>query len=659
MTRLRLFGVFLMAVPVTSLLVTMACGPSADNAQTLQPEAGLDARPSGRQSRPRRGSGDKQTSGSNGSGLGSSCASDSDCPSTMFCISTGRCLCKPGLDSSPEGCYDPTSDPNHCGGWTNACAVGESCQAGLCTQPGAGARIRPFTTIGTAIELDGRNPSTHCTEASEGYPTLSQNDEATLFIAYQNAGSSPFSYNFGDAGPSDWGTRPSGGVTFASGVSGIADNWSATSSYSGLEYVSRIANTAVGGSNYDCVGVAATSVGDLTSGTWDYPVNCATAPYTMTNGVADGPAIHYDTSGTDFYVVENDVPCDTCEDTGSLRLSIYKNCGAGQPGQADGGCPTTTSQKCVRGASQSEYGINGHGTVTVNPCTHHAIVAYIWGGSVVLSFFDDTGTRITDYTVSESDGFHNQVTACGACSNDGVVPRCGNYCTEQGSSKECGEEIAGQAADGGTSNVGCARLAGKVQVANAVADSGATCYSYVAWDSNCITHDDAGDSFFPAMRANMAIVDVTNETNLSDGSVYPKLVTSYKSTACSTDTTTQEFGSIVTASKYTHGNVGWFYYNQPSSGDACQSSYIGWTDTSYGTTTMTKLTSPVSGSSTFPTMRFVTAHGMGDYWGIPKGGLPGGDLFPTWTQPVQTTATCVKCQGVENSLGIFGTRVTP
>jgi hypothetical protein len=61
----------------------------------------------------------------------------------------------------------------------------------------------------------------------------------------------------------------------------------------------------------------------------------------------------------------------------------------------------------------------------------------------------------------------------------------------------------------------------------------------------------------------------------------------------------------------------------------------------------------------FPTMLFNEAFGIGDYIGIIKRGLPGGYFFPTWARPVTTSATCVACQGSQQSLAIFGTQVLP
>ncbi len=50
----------------------------------------------------------------------------------------------------------------------------------------------------------------------------------------------------------------------------------------------------------------------------------------------------------------------------------------------------------------------------------------------------------------------------------------------------------------------------------------------------------------------------------------------------------------------------------------------------------------------------------GDYVGIIKRGLPGGYLYPTWTQPIQTASSCVACNnGYYNDGRVMGARVLP
>jgi hypothetical protein len=119
------------------------------------------------------------------------------------------------------------------------------------------------------------------------------------------------------------------------------------------------------------------------------------------------------------------------------------------------------------------------------------------------------------------------------------------------------------------------------------------------------------------------------------------------------------FSSISTASYWTPGNVGWFFYRQVA--DACLTYFMGQTDTHFGTG---GTLSGITLDGPFPTMRFSEAYGMGDYIGIIKRGLPGGYLFPTWARPVQTPASgaaCVPCNSapVLWDLAIYSSQVTP
>jgi len=151
------------------------------------------------------------------------------------------------------------------------------------------------------------------------------------------------------------------------------------------------------------------------------------------------------------------------------------------------------------------------------------------------------------------------------------------------------------------------------------------------------------------MRANLAIVDITNEAN----PVFAAYPLSYPSSFSGFDV----FGSISTASFYTN-SVGWFYYSQgnPSGySDPCSTSYVGQTNTSLG----------ISGTWTtqvidsgFPTLKLEGA----DYVGIVKRGLPGGSLFPTWHRAVSTSGAgfgCAYCLGGTRTLAIYGAEVVP
>src|SRR5439155_19492042 len=126
------------------------------------------------------------------------------------------------------------------------------------------------------------------------------------------------------------------------------------------------------------------------------------------------------------------------------------------------------------------------------------------------------------------------------------------------------------------------------------------------------------------------------------------------SSACNATNSADEYESVSTANYFTEG-VGWFYYSQTN---PCSTYFGGLTDTALGLVSMTSL-GAIAGP--FPTLRSQAAFGMGDYVGAIKRGLPGGYLFPTWTQPITTTYAnaCIPCQSLKKNVAIFGTRVTP
>lgn len=316
-------------------------------------------------------------------GVASSCSVNTDCLSGMQCTSVQRCACAPGKIACGDYCFDLSNDSSHCGSCTTRCAKGTSCTAGAC-----GLSISPLFTVDTPIEIDGASAATTCSEATEAYPEYSTNTgTAAFFMPFQFKGSPSLPeapYNWGSAWNA-WATPYSAVTIPAGGVAG-SDSWATTSGYSGLEYVSRIFQpSATGGS---CIGIAATSATNLASAVWSYPLKCSTAAHA---GTADGPSIIADLGSSALYAVENNAYLAT----NTIQLDIFKDCRAGQPG-VDAACARTTSDLAVVGSTKS------HATVTVNPCTHDAIVAYRAGAppssSIYLSFFTPDGLAVTRFS---------------------------------------------------------------------------------------------------------------------------------------------------------------------------------------------------------------------------------------------------------------------
>jgi hypothetical protein len=240
---------------------------------------------------------------------------------------------------------------------------------------------------------------------------------------------------------------------------------------------------------------------------------------------------------------------------------------------------------------------------------------------MLLSFYDANGTFVAAYNAGNTNWSQEST-----CPTDPtllhVVPKCGG---------------AGSSDCGGT---GCSGFTQDVQV-SAVETSSNTCYAYMAYDSKCLI--DAGDGV-AHIKSNLQVLDITNESAIA-------LKASYISSSCLTSAS-NEFMGTTTASTYIRGNVGWFYYQEPvgSNGhtDPCHTVFVGQTSTSFG---LSSLSNPIEISQaagaapgtigSFPMNRFPSpSGGPGDYIGIIKSGIPGGYLFPTWSQGLVTSASC-------------------
>jgi hypothetical protein len=548
-----------------------------------------------------------------GGDLGSGCADDGDCKKKMMCTSGGLCACRPGLVACGKRCVDLVNDPHYCGTCGNKCSSGLGCVAGVCGGPKLKDPL-PFP-------IDGADAPHTCTASNEAYPEASLNappaEGARFFVQFQ--------HKLGSGGSTNWAATPTLWSSYYYDTPHLpgtpaGDSWATSSSYTGLEYVSDIFH--VGVSNH-CVGIAATDALTMSYGgpPWPYPMGCATP---QTSYLQDGPSIHYDEAGTTLWVVSTDQPGASAQPV----LRIFPNCGQGAPGGAQCALGTTVTV---------DNNLMGHATATVNPCTHHAIVAYRttvpnvrFGTRIRLKFYDSSGLAIgSPYDVEVGSSFGTATGCTGAVSG---VPACG-----------VGEECKIPDAGGGPAP-DCARVASKVHVATKL--SGGQCYAYIAYDSNFLGVFDGKTH----MRANFAIVNITSETS-------PVLAVPIMRHPSDTGAQYNSYGSICTASAYTN-SVGWFYYSDSDVfgySNPCSTSYEGKTNTNLG----------ISGSWTdqtldsgFPALKLNGA----DYVGIIKRGLPGGSLFPSWHRAITTEGVgygCTSCQGLTYTLTTYATEVVP
>ncbi len=271
----------------------------------------------------------------------------------------------------------------------------------------------------------------------------------------------------------------------------------------------------------------------------------------------------------------------------------------------------------------------------INPCTHHAITPYIQatgGGAgkwyLKLAFYNSDGGKVgTTYTIRELGNLPggNQNTNCGGSSCAGIG---GEVCT------------CGQATGTNCGPAGCLRVFTRVHASARYIPSTGRCRVALAFD-NWIPASNG----FNYTKAQMDIVDITNEWA-------PFLVKGWISRTWFNPG--NDFESVASISRFGSG-AGWFWYRQ-AVGNACSTTFVGATDpASYGYGSI-GLLGPFT--SAFPTMSI-----LGDYVEDIPGGLPGGYLYPSWTEPVVTSsppsAACPTCFGAARSLRVMGVRVAP
>ena len=79
-------------------------------------------------------SGGKSSGGSSAGGVPGVAPVNGTCSPNSVKHPDGLCYCQPDtLTSCPDGCYDPQSDPDHCGDCSTKCAASATCNAGKCS----------------------------------------------------------------------------------------------------------------------------------------------------------------------------------------------------------------------------------------------------------------------------------------------------------------------------------------------------------------------------------------------------------------------------------------------------------------------------------------------------------------------------------------------
>ena len=467
-----------------------------------------------------------------------------------------------------------------------------------CIDGMCGRAVGPLT-FDTPTQISGGSPQTQCLGGNEGYPERSlPGGDAVLFLGY-NPQADGTNANWASA-YNTWGA----GLTAPAGPGYVirGDPWASSSGSTGLNYISTLLNPPTN-PNQISVGIAATTPSNMDNNVWSY----AASPLNPLVIDADGPAIHFDPGSNVLWVAN-------VRSGGTYWLNILKPCNAGAPGSSQ--CPVHVTRSVATS-------IWGHPNVIVNPCTHHAIAAYYDSiFDVRIRFYDSNGNRVgIDFRVADQSGTPQNNDNCyGAMCTGGRVCKCTGV-----SSTDCG-------------GAGCMRVLDRVHLS--VKYLSGVCRLALAYESSEV----ASDGFYYE-KAHFAIVDVTNEAA-------PALIATGNSSL--PQYARNEFEPTVSFNQYTNG-FGFFYYQQLN-GNPCTTVFRGATNTTLGGGTRYSV-GPFT--SAFPVIRFQTAAGLGDYVGIIRTGLPGGYLFPSWAEPVATSAVCRTCQGVSYSNRVMGVRVTP
>ncbi|MBI5488493.1 MAG: hypothetical protein HY905_14265 [Deltaproteobacteria bacterium] len=548
--------------------------------------------------------------------LGDRCANDRDCSANLVCVDgpRGRCVCDPGRVACGTSCIDLSTDPSHCGGCDVVCEARQPCVLGSC----GGITVSALASFTPPQEIDGSSATHECVDLSEAYPSRSvKGGSANILLPFQRLLDSG-RYNWG-LNATAWSIESRQLPLFDSTFTRRGDPWSTSSGSTYLEYASVMLSRPDPSPPYSvkwCLGVAAGNANQIDDGVWQFPLRCINTEH---DDPDDGPSIQYDIGWTNFWAAS--------KVNGHPRLYVMPLC-SGQPG----------SSSCdIEHTVDVSTSIGGHATVAVNPCTHHAILAYRDAQHIFLDFYGTDGLRKAVAQLPGSFSF-GPVSACsnpaGCSPQQGHVPLCGGACTA-----DCG-------GSGGVSGGwGCARLTSKIHVATKYVSATGHCYALVAYDQLCGPAPDGQQH----LKARLNVVDITAEAS-------PVFVHGYASGGC-TGSSNNDFSSTVASNQFSNAVL--WYFKRQAGGDGCNTIVMGWTSASLPDPSWVSL-GTVDGP--FPTMSFGETKGLGDYIGGVTNGLYGGKFLATWARPVisdGTTDECASCLDDTYSLAIFGSEITP
>ena len=517
----------------------------------------------------------------------------------------GVCACERGLVLCGGDCVDLANDPAHCGTCATVCRAGLACVQGSCGGFLPGPGVRP------PRRLSGGDPESTCTWATEAVPEVSVNaapGEPDAVVAYQlrRADTNEHDAYYNWRLPSgDWtpDLHPSPDAPEADAA---WDPWSATHGGTGTEFF-----TFQGPLVEDLVAWGTTPAQLAQQG----PPTMA--PRLLVPGSVDGASLLPDLGAPAIYVAYHDRSSSV-----QSVLRRYAPCEAADLGGP--GCPEAwDAPRVVFSGEDDSLVPRSHVSASINPCTHHAVVALrvedqSMNGSqdtrIVYRFVDAAGDLSP---VNAADSFSVTFgTTCGPIQVG--IPKCNT------GTADCG--------DFGP----CLDMNRRVHLAARYVPDEDRCLLYAAYDVV------QGDEAF----VRLAVLDVTDET-LSAGEALLEIVESHAPGEGHRD-----FLGTVAADRFT-GAVGVFFYRQEG-GDPCSTTFRGrvrrpgqpFQDTG-----------PIAGP--FPSLEGPSTGSLGHYVRAAGFSQPGTRLS-SWSQPVPTSdPACTACNGTRWSLAVYAAEVVP
>jgi hypothetical protein len=520
------------------------------------------------------------------------------------------CACEAPFVACADGCFDLTSDRDHCGACETSCGS-DTCRAGQC----GAAPVPTRTSAGKSADV---TPSV-CGSEYESHPARSLTNG--ILYAVTADGRNPQVVSWA-ADPTKW--TVAGRVPHDPEQVPNGDEWSTSGPFAGREFFSMRTPLAAGAPPGP-MGEPDFIVPDPRS-IQEGKLGDKLEPVLPTGLEDDGMSIAYDPGGSSLWIGA------TGGHTGphGPSLVVFPVC-KGMP----------TRKECERDAALQGRGYvdltkgdsgrswASHTTVVVNPCTHHALVAFLENerggkdlkrdfedrhGYVVVKAIDHKGDIVARW--EQKIGYLHPDTGCadaGSASFDCTTANLHTLCPAPTATNHSCCPSAGKnecQAKGEPSYV--SRAFARVQLdvrAEARWGGPPRCTLYLGWDE-VVGYPKA------RRRATLGAIDVSDESTGANGVGKVTVLTSVDPARG------ESIDAVPVASRFADV-FGLFYVQRDPSGATEVVRARVTRDPKFGTYTDLALTPPLRDTW------------MGDSMSHVLGGLPGYRLFATWPQQVR------------------------